>query len=64
MTRIGTHADAAGRPDSESMLKFVMTLIVATLIVAASAYVLSYAVLAPERNSAHGSTASFQHVRT
>ena len=64
MTRIGTHADVVERAGSESTLRFVMTLIVATLIVAASAYVVSCAALAPERNgSAHYSAPAFQHVR-
>ena len=65
MTRIENHADVAERADPGSMLRFVMTLFVATLIVAASAYVLSCAVLAPGRNgSAHGSAPAVQHVRT
>ena len=54
-----------GRGGAETTLRFVITLIVTTLMVAITAYVLSYAVLAPGSTaSTHGATAAAQHVRT
>ncbi len=50
---------------SESRLRFVATLIVTTVMVAVTAYVLSYAVLAPgTMGPAHGAAAATQHTRT
>ena len=47
------------------MLRFVTTLVVTTLMAAVTTYVLSYAVLAPERMRAaqHGAAAVLQHTR-
>ena len=65
MTGIEQHADSVKRARSETMFRFVMTLIVTTLMVAVTACVLSYAVLAPERlGSAHNAAPAMQRVRT
>ena len=54
-----------GRGGGETTLRFVMTLIVATLMVGITAYVLSYAVLASgSAGPTHGATAAAQHART
>jgi hypothetical protein len=64
MTGLRDRMDA-GREGTETTLRFVMTLIVATLMVAVTAYVLSFAVLAPgSAGPTHGATAATQHVRT
>ena len=58
------HASKVERENSDTMLKFVMTLIVTTLMAAVTAYVLCYAVLAPERmGSGRGAAPTVQHVR-
>jgi hypothetical protein len=62
MTGADKDANAVVSAGSESMLRFVMTLIVTTGMVAVTAWVLSYALLAPERMT-HGATAAVQHVR-
>ena len=49
MAESGNHAGDVDVVESETMLRFVMTVIVSTLMVAVTAWVLSYAVLAPER---------------
>jgi hypothetical protein len=65
MTGIEKHADSVKRANPETMFRFVVTLIVSTLMVAATAYVLSYAILAPERlGSAHSPAPPMQRVRT
>ncbi len=63
MTSVEDRADETERADGDAMLRFVMTLIVATLMVAVTAYVLSYAVLAPERAGATHAAAAIQHQR-
>lgn len=47
----------------ESALRFVMTLVVSTLMVAMTAYVFSYAALAPARHGATAATQQIQHER-
>ena len=65
MTGTGEHADDVGLANSEKTLRFVMTLIVTTLMVAVTAYVLSYAVLAPGATGpAHGLSSAAQHARS
>jgi hypothetical protein len=65
MTGIEEHAGSVKRANPETMFRFVMTLIVTTLMVAVTAYVLSYAILAPERlGAAHSPAPSMQRVRT
>ncbi len=50
---------------SETTLRFVLTLIVATLMAASTAYILSYAVLAPGTiGPTHGASASMPHPRS
>lgn len=49
---------------SDAMLRFVMTLIVTTAMVAVTAYVLSSALLAPVRTAGtHNASAAVQHMR-
>ena len=62
MTGVDERADVVVRAGSETMLRFVMTLIVTTGMVAVTAWVLSYALLATERTT-RGATAAVQHVR-
>jgi hypothetical protein len=65
MTGAEERMDDVGRAGSEITVRFVMTLIVTTLMVAITAYVLSYAVLAAgSAGPTHGATAATQHVRT
>ena len=59
MSSVEEHSDVD--EGSDDMLRFVMTLIVATLIAAVTFYVLSYAVLTPER--AASTHAAIQHER-
>ena len=63
MRRSGERADdGAGR---DQTFRFVATLIVTTIMVAMTAYVLSYAVLAPERTgSVHGPAAQAERMRS
>ncbi len=50
---------------ADQTFRFVATLIVTTVMVAMTAYVLSYAVLAPERTgSAHGAASLAPHMRS
>lgn len=62
MSGTGNRAVDGGRSDRAR--RFVMTLIVSTGMAAASAWALSYAVLAPDRVGAHGQTAASQHARS
>ena len=63
MSKVEEHV--VERPNPEVMFRFVATLIVTTLMVAVTAFALSYAVLAPERmGAAHGAAPSMQHART
>lgn len=65
MTRVQYEAEDAEGGESDTMLRFVVTLIVSTLMVAVTAWVLSYAVFAPERvGSAHGGAAAVQHAHS
>ncbi len=65
MIRLEDHADAVERAGGEKTRRFVMTVIVATLMAATTAYVLGYAVTAPERvGSTHGASAAAQHARS
>jgi hypothetical protein len=65
MIRFETHEDGDGRNGAERTRRFVTTLIVATLMTATTAYVLGYAVIAPERvGSTHGANAAAQHARS
>ena len=65
MTDSTDEGDGAERSGAEITLRFVTTLIVTTLMVGVTAFVLSYAVLAPERQAqAHGSAAVLQHARS
>jgi hypothetical protein len=58
------HADSVQHASSETTFRFVMTLIVTTLMAAVTACVLGYAVLAPERTgSAHNPGPAMQHAR-
>jgi hypothetical protein len=59
MSDLDKHIDDADEGDDETMVRFILTLIVATLIVAVSGYVLTRAVEAPEK-TVHG-TASLTH---
>ncbi len=64
MTGVEEHADDVGRVGADVMLRFVTTLIVTTLMVALTAYVLSYAVLAPGRAGlSHGAATGTVHAR-
>ncbi len=56
MTGVEERAASVESAGREGFVRFVMTLIVATLITAVTAVVLSYAVLGPERVG-HGSPA-------
>ncbi len=63
MTRTDQRADDGEA--REQTFRFVTTLIVATMMVAMTAYVLSYAVLAPERTgAAHGAASLSAHMRS
>ena len=65
MIRFESHAEAVERPGAETTRRFVMTLIVATLMAATTACIFGYAVTAPERvGSTHGATAAAQHARS
>ncbi len=64
MTGLEERIDGAASAGSETTLRFVLTLIVTTLMVAMTAYVLSYAVLAPGATAARGAAASMQHARS
>jgi hypothetical protein len=65
MTRSDQRADDVAGAGADQTFRFVATLIVATMMAAMTAYVLSYAVLAPERTgSAHGAAALGQHMRS
>ena len=59
-----THLVEVGK--SETMIRFVLTLIVSTLMVAVTAWVLSYAVLTSERvgSARGGAAASAQHAHS
>jgi hypothetical protein len=58
------HADSVPRASSETTFRFVMTLIVTTLMAVVTAYVLGYAMLAPERmGSTHNPAPTVQHAR-
>jgi hypothetical protein len=61
-------SDNVGDADAEGLetrRRFVATLIVTTVMVAVTAYVLSYAVLPPgTMGPAHGAAAATQHTRT
>jgi hypothetical protein len=60
MNRLKDGANDVERGGKETALRFVMTLIVSTLMAATTAYALSYATLAPAR---HAATAAAQHER-
>jgi len=60
MSRIEERADVDG-DRAEVKFRFVATLIVATVMAALTALVLSYPVLAPDRTGPHGA-AAVQHV--
>jgi hypothetical protein len=63
MTRTDERADDGEA--REQTFRFVTTLIVATVMVAMTAYVLGYAVFAPERMGApHGAATLTAHMRS
>ena len=59
MSEVEDHIDDVDEPD-ETMVRFIMTLIVATVIVAVSGYALSRVVYAPER-TVHGAAVQTQY---
>ncbi len=65
MTRRDERADDGEGAGADQTFRFVATLVVATMMVAITAYVLSYAVLAPQRTgSAHGPAIMAEHMRS
>ncbi len=65
MTRSEDRINDVVREGSDTTLRFVVTLVVTTVMVAITAYVLSYAVLGPGSGGpTHGATAAAQRVRT
>ena len=60
-----TYERADHSEGADQTFRFVATLIVTTVMVAMTAYVLSYAVLAPERaGSTHGAASLAPHMRS
>lgn len=62
MSKIEDHFDDEDQTD-ETMVRFIMTLIVATVIVAVSGYVLSRVAYAPEK-TVHGAAVQVHTVRS